>query len=117
MLKGFRHGLTVAEKHIEFNPDDARAWYLGAHALLELGDRERALDWNKKAMTLAPKDPATLYNAACLFCMMGEFEKCYECFEQAIDNGFAHRVWMENDPDLEAIRRTPRFKELIELIP
>jgi adenylate cyclase len=116
MLKGFRHGLTVAEKHLEFNPDDARAWYLGAHALLELGDRERALEWNKKAMQLAPKDPATLYNAACLFCLMGEFEKCYECFDQAIDNGFAHRVWMETDPDLEAIRRTPRFKELLEQI-
>ncbi len=113
-LKGFQHGLVVAEKHLEFHPEDARAWYLGAHAHFELGAAGKALEWNERAMRLSPDDPATLYNAACLFCIMGEYDKCFECFDKAIENGFAHRKWMEYDPDLAAIRNDPRYAALLE---
>ncbi|MFH1754828.1 MAG: protein kinase, partial [Candidatus Latescibacterota bacterium] len=113
VVEGFRHGLTVAERHLEFHPDDARAWYLGAHAHLEMGAKDKALEWCDKAMVLAPDDPATLYNAACLFSVMGEYDKCFECFEQAFDNGFANKKWMENDPDLKPIREDPRYKTLL----
>jgi serine/threonine protein kinase/tetratricopeptide (TPR) repeat protein len=113
IVEGFRRGLKVADKHLEFHPDDARAWYLGAHAHFAMGDGERALEWCDKAMNLAPDDPATLYNAACLYSVMGEYDKCFECFEKAFDNGFAHKGWMENDPDLQSIRNDPRYKDLI----
>ncbi|MCK5406084.1 MAG: tetratricopeptide repeat protein, partial [Candidatus Krumholzibacteria bacterium] len=64
VTEAFRRGLAVAEKHLEFNPEDARAWYLGAHALSALNSNEKALEWNERAMLLAPNDSATLYNAA-----------------------------------------------------
>jgi len=114
VVEGFRRGLMIAEKHLEFHPDDARAWYLGAHAHFELGDNKKALQWCDKAMKLAPDDPATLYNAACLYSVMGEIDKCFKCFEQAFDNGFANKEWMENDPDLKPIRKDPRYQALLD---
>ena len=114
MMESFVRGLAVARAHLEFHPDDARAWYLGAHANFELGDKEEALTWCEKAMTLAPDDAATLYNAGCLFCIMGEIERCFECLEKAVDNGFAHPQWLENDPDLQPIRNDPRYKKLLD---
>jgi serine/threonine protein kinase/Tfp pilus assembly protein PilF len=114
MMESFVRGLAVAKAHLEFHPQDARAWYLGAHANLELGDRAEALRWCEKAMVLAPDDAATLYNAACLFCIMGEIEKCFECLEKSVDNGFAHPQWLENDPDLTEIRKDPRYKKLLD---
>lgn len=114
MMQSFRRGLAVATSHLEFHPEDARAWYLGAHAHLELGDRDEALRWSEKAMILAPHDAATLYNAGCLFCIMGEVDKCFECLESAVDNGFAHPQWLESDPDLEAIRDDARYGVLLE---
>ncbi|UCG51199.1 MAG: protein kinase [Candidatus Latescibacterota bacterium] len=116
MIDAFRRGLTVAEKHLELHPDDARACYLGAHALLGLGEKERALEWNERAMKLAPYDPATLYNAACLFCVMGEHDKTFECLEKAFDCGFSHRDWIENDPDFRSIREDPRYQALLKRI-
>jgi serine/threonine protein kinase/Tfp pilus assembly protein PilF len=113
MKQAFRRGLEVAETHLEFHPEDARAWYLGAHANLELGNRDEALRWCDKAMMLAPEDAATLYNAGCLYCIMGETDKCFECLEASVDNGFAHPQWLENDPDLVEIRDDPRYKKLI----
>jgi serine/threonine protein kinase/Tfp pilus assembly protein PilF len=51
MQRAFQRGLVVAKRHVEFNPEDARAWYLGAHALVELGAKEEALEWCERAMT------------------------------------------------------------------
>jgi serine/threonine protein kinase/Flp pilus assembly protein TadD len=114
MREAFQRGLAVARKHLEFHPDDSRAWYLGAHALLELGSKDEAREWNERAMKLGPDDAATLYNAACLFCIMGEVDKAFECLEQSVENGFAHPQWLVNDPDLSAIRDDPRYHRLLE---
>ena len=65
-------------------------------------------------MKMAPDDVATLYNAGCLFCVMGNYDRCFECLEKAVDNGFAHRVWIENDPDLKPVRKEARYKLLLE---
>jgi TolB-like protein len=116
MIDAFRHGHAIAEKHLELHPDDARACYLGAHALLGFHEKEKALEWNERAMKLAPYDPATLYNAACLFSVRGETDTTFECLTKAVDCGFSHRDWLENDPDFASIREDPRYKALLEKI-
>jgi hypothetical protein len=67
-------------------------------------------------MELSPRDPATLYNAACLFSLAGEIDKCFECFERAVENGFHNVSWLENDPDLASVRDDPRYARLLESI-
>jgi adenylate cyclase len=67
-------------------------------------------------MRLSPEDPGTLYNAACLFSLLGELNRCFDCFSRAVENGFANREWVENDPDLEPIRSDPRYQALLEKI-
>jgi TolB-like protein/Tfp pilus assembly protein PilF len=114
MEEAFRRGLAAAEKHLEFHPEDARAWYLGAHAHAALDARDEAMRWNQRAMELSPDDPATLYNAACLFSILGEVDHCFESLDLAVDNGFAHPQWLKNDPDLEPIRTDPRYLPLLE---
>jgi non-specific serine/threonine protein kinase len=116
MKDAFQRGLAIAEKHLELHPDDARACYLGAHAVFAWGEREKAMELNERAMTLAPDDPATLYNAACLFCVMTEYDRSLECLERAVDCGFAHRDWLENDPDFKPIRDDSRYKVLLERV-
>jgi tetratricopeptide (TPR) repeat protein len=111
--KWFRRGLAAAEKHLELHPGEARAWYLGAHAQFEMGDVERAREWNEKAMALGPRDSATLYNAACLFALMGEIDRCFDCFQRAVEHGFSNRRWLERDPDLASIRGDARYPVLL----
>jgi adenylate cyclase len=113
----FEIGLAAVEKHLEHHTQEARGWYFGAHALHELGDVDKARQWNERAMQLAPRDPATLYNAACLFSLMGEIDKAFECLNRAVEHGFANRTWTENDPDLDPIREDPRYEELLKGLP
>ena len=60
------------EKHLELNPDEARAYSLGASVLIRLGKTKRSKQWTQQAMTLAPNDPLILYNAACNWALLGE---------------------------------------------
>jgi tetratricopeptide (TPR) repeat protein len=107
-----RRGLQVAEKHLELNPDDARALYLGAGALVHLGESARGLDWANRAITIDSEDSGVLYNVACVYTLLGRSDDAIGCLERAIQNGFGHREWLENDSDLDALRGDLRFEAL-----
>jgi TolB-like protein/Flp pilus assembly protein TadD/tRNA A-37 threonylcarbamoyl transferase component Bud32 len=109
-----REGLRVAEKHLELNPDDARALYLGGNALVQLGERDRGREWINRARAIDPEDPGVLYNVACSFAQLGQTDDAINCLEQAIQNGFGHREWLENDSDLDSLRADPRFQALLK---
>ncbi|MFI5281285.1 MAG: TPR end-of-group domain-containing protein, partial [Gemmatimonadales bacterium] len=107
-------GLQLAERHLELNPDDARALYLGAGSLAELGEKERALEWVKRALAVDAEDSAVLYNVACFYAVAGMIDDALRCLEQATQKGFGHKAWIENDSDLDSLRGEPRFAALLQ---
>jgi TolB-like protein/Flp pilus assembly protein TadD len=109
----FRRGVALASKHLEHQPNDARAWYLGANGYVEIGEREKALEWINRSLAIDPDDPAILYNAACVFSQLGEREKALDYLEASVDRGFSHREWIEHDQDFDPVRNDPRFSQVI----
>jgi serine/threonine protein kinase/Flp pilus assembly protein TadD len=108
--------LERTERHIVVHPEDARAFYLGALALQQLGDPERALEWAARALALDPDENSTLYNVACLYVQMGDYDHALDLIETTIRNGFGQKEWLENDPDLVALHNEPRFKNLMQTL-
>lgn len=108
-----RSGLQKAERHLELNPTDVRALYLGGGALQISGQPELGEVWIERALKLDPNGNATLYNSACFYSLSGKQEKAIDCLERAISNGFAHKEWIENDSDLDPLRSITRFQELL----
>jgi tetratricopeptide (TPR) repeat protein len=109
-----RKGLEVAEKHLELNPDDARAAYLAANALMQLDEQERAIDLAQRAYNIDPTDSGLLYNVACVYANGGMTHQALDCLDQAIQNGFGHREWLDHDTDLDSLRDDPRFEALLQ---
>ena len=109
----FERSVRAAERHIELNPDDPRAYYLGAIAWIRLGQLEKGLGWGDRALALDPDDAGVLYNVACLNGVAGRAESALDHLERAVQNGFGHREWIEHDPDLESLRSHPRYQALL----
>jgi tetratricopeptide (TPR) repeat protein len=109
-----RRGLQVVERHLELNPDDVRALYLGAGALIQTDARERALEWATRARTGNEADSMVLYNVACVYSLGGMVDDAIGCLDKAVANGFGHREWLLNDGDLDNVREDPRFQTLLQ---
>jgi hypothetical protein len=45
---------------------------------------------------------------------MGQIDDAIACLEKAVQNGFGHREWFENDSDLDPLRRDERFQALMK---
>jgi len=109
-----RKGLELAEMRLKHVPEDTRTRYLGANALVALGEREKGLEWARTARSLDPEDCMLLYNLGCIHALASDPEEALECLELAVAAGPVLKAWFLNDPDLESIRAHPRFQALIE---
>jgi serine/threonine protein kinase/Tfp pilus assembly protein PilF len=112
-----QRALRIIEKHLELHPDDARALYLGAAGLFQVGQRERALEWARRALSVDPDDPMVLYNVACSYALLGLTEEAIACLEKVMEqssSGSLHKVWAEQDSDLDSLRSHPRFQALLK---
>ncbi len=109
----YRSALEVAERHMDMNPDDPRAATMRAVSLCRLGRLEEGKEWAERALLIDPADAGVRYNVACLFALEDAPERAIDCLEEAIAAGFGNREWIRQDPDLEALRDHPRFRDLV----
>ena len=103
------------EADCDANPldkDEARALYMGANGLVGLGEPERALEWLDRARRLESDDPMMLYNAGCIYALIGKRDDAVECLEKAVAGGLRQKGWFEHDSDLDNVRNHPRFVAL-----
>jgi adenylate cyclase len=105
--------LDAFNKFLELNPDDARAYSLGAGTLARLGEVDRAKQWDERAMSLAPDDDAILYNVASHLAHFGEKERALDALERAIAAGLSGGDWIKHDPDWQQLRGHPRFEAIL----
>jgi non-specific serine/threonine protein kinase len=107
-------GVGLVERRIDLHPDDARALYMGANGLVALGEKDKGLDWARRARKIDPDDPMLLYNLGCIHSLAGDVEEAIDCLERAVAGGLIQKGWYEHDGDLDPLRSHPRFKTLLE---
>lgn len=112
-VRTLRRGLAAAKQQLELYPDDNRARYLAAGAMIVLGDKEEGLEWLRLALEAEPEEPSVLYNAACSYANVGEREKALDCLEKALARGWGDPDWIRQDEDLAPLRNEPRFRKLL----
>jgi len=112
-IESDREGIRRAERALALNPVDARALSLGAHALLNDGQVQRAREWAGRALENHADDMSSLINAALLHTLLGEKEPALDLLERAFSRGWGKRDWIEHDPDYDLLRDDPRFQRLL----
>ena len=107
-----REGLRRVERFLQVYPNNQRAYYLGAFALNDIGQKDKAHEWNGKALEIAPGDSATRYNVGCFYAKVGDLDKAFANLKQSITS----RSWVESDPSLDPLRDDPRFPEYLKTL-
>lgn len=83
------------------------------YAYLYLGQTQNAIEWQNKILS-EYNDKGELYDAACLYSIMGEKEKAISYLRQALDKGYRRFAHINRDRDMNNIRELPEFKALIK---
>jgi len=113
-----RRGIERAERELTLHPENPRPAYLGAAALVTLGETDRAKEWVSRALAIDPDDILTQYNAACVYSILGDIEAAFDLLERLLPNA-AHelkRGWIKHDSALDPLRSHPRYQKVLELI-
>lgn len=71
------------------------------------------LEIDQRIVRLRPADPVAFYNLACTLSLSGQVDASLETLERALAMGYDEFDFLTHDPDLDAARRTPRFKKLL----
>jgi adenylate cyclase len=116
LRKAAKTSLERAERAIARDPTDGPALAAGANALAILGEKERALEWIRRALLLNPDNLVMRYNLACvLIGEIGAIEEAVETLQPFFDKVQSpmHIRHLEVDPDLDPIRDHLRVREML----
>ena len=113
-----QRGVERAERDLTLHPDNPRSAYLGAAALVVLGETDRAREWLSRALAIDPHDIWTQYNAACIYTNLGDIERAFDVLERVLPHaGYELKHgWIQHDSDLDPLRKHPRYQKILELI-
>lgn len=105
--------IDCMQRVIELNPDHSLAHatlggYYRKMGLEELADQHIGIAMKNYI------DDENQYNRACLEALSGNVEQAVEFLRNALEARQIYVEWALRDPDLDSIRYTPQFKELIE---
>ena len=112
-----QRGVALAERELILHPEDSRPAQLGACALFELGEKERAREFTARSLTIDPDDLVAQYNAACSYSRLGDIDTALDLLEKCLPNLGHEKVnWAKYDSELDPLRRHPRYLKLFERI-
>ena len=112
-----RRGIERAECELTLHPENSRAAYLDAKALVTLGQSDRAKEWLNRSIAIDPEDLLTQYNVACAYTALGDTEAAFDLLERLLPNAnHETKAWIKYDSDFDPLRDHPRYQKVLELI-
>jgi Flp pilus assembly protein TadD len=78
------------------------------------GRLQDGLAVDKKLVAIRPADPTAHYNLACRYALLKQPDQAFGSLRKAIELGYSDFRFMEQDRDLESIRKDPRFRAIVK---
>jgi len=104
------------ERVIKRNPNSVDVLMALGDDYTKVGRYREGLAIDLKLAKLRSNDPVVHYNLACSYSLLGQVDEALETLRRAIALGYRDFNHMQRDPDLENLRRDPRYLALLEEI-
>jgi tetratricopeptide (TPR) repeat protein len=77
------------------------------------GRLQEGLAVDKKLVAIRPADPTAHYNLACRYALLKQPDLALVTLRKAVELGYRDFRYMQEDHDLDSIRKDPRFRKLM----
>jgi adenylate cyclase len=107
--------VSEAQKALEQDPSNGAALGIIAGGFAALREDSRAREWIERAMLIDPDNLTMRYNFACVLAThLADAEGALQLLERTLPLCGPMQLRMaETDPDFEALREMPRFRNMI----
>ena len=75
-----------------------------------------ALVVDQRLVVLRPRSPVAFYNLACSYALLGKVNRGFEALKRAIALGYRDLGHMQEDADLDTLRKDRRWNDLLSVI-
>ncbi|MDY6880462.1 MAG: tetratricopeptide repeat protein [Desulfatiglans sp.] len=100
---------------IMIEPDHIHAINNLAVIYIHQKDYERAIQGFEEAIRFGPRYVDPYYNLACIFALKGKLSESLAHLRKAVMIDRSVAEWARRDPDLDNIRKTPEFDEIMKI--
>jgi len=102
------------QKALSIRPDSLQTLNKLAIVYADKNEYDKALVYLKKIVELRPGSPGAYYNMACIYARQNKIDNAIKWLREAVAKGFHNWDLIKKDPDLENIRGTEHYKELVQ---
>jgi tetratricopeptide (TPR) repeat protein len=95
-------------------PDFADALRAQACNLTLKGRMREGLAVDERLVAARPTDPTAHYNLACRYALLKQRDEAITALRKAVELGYRDFEFMQEDHDLDSIRKDPRFRKLLK---
>ena len=113
-LEKWEEAAAWFEKVLDLDPAHLDAYVALGGVYVRLGRYDRAVKTLNKAVELEPELPGAYYNLACVYAIRNDPVRALSNLRQALEKGFAERELLLQDPNLDNIRDSSGFSELLQ---
>ena len=113
--RDYQGAVREFRKVVDEYPFDFEGNYHLGFSFLLLKNYAKAIHHFEIAARINPEDELTHYNLACACSLAGQPEKALEALEKSVEAGFNDPDHMENDEDLDPIRKLDGYKRILQL--
>ncbi len=106
--------IPIFERHVRLTPDDYNARVQLANILGFCGRPADSIAEADKLSAIESIDGNPCYNLACLYLNANLPERGMSLLRRAVQKGFRSMETFRRDPDLDPLRGTPEFEELMK---
>lgn len=110
------HDLVNAKKYagkvIEIKPENVTQKIAIGIAHIVLGKLTEALEIFNEILIKDPNDTGALYNKACIMSLRNQIDESLELLKKTVKLDASFKLSFDMDPDLENVRKDPRFQNI-----
>ncbi|MEK7449144.1 MAG: hypothetical protein AAB019_06640 [Planctomycetota bacterium] len=106
--------MALYESVVKANDRNRDALVCLGYLYTKEGLHAKALEIDKKLVTVSPEDAICHYNMTCSYSNLNMLDEAFKSLEMAVLLGYSDFHHMEKDPDLRNLRNDPRYQQFIQ---